>query len=258
VAAPEAAPAGLAEFLKAYLIPGSESLLLGLAAGALCLHLREPIARWGKRWLTLLAATYPEFAPDGEGDEAALDLELNPLTAVRRSHGNGDRGAWQWHGVLPHSERTISELSDSWPEAAGSGAAVWSAERAVVIVSGGSIRGRRRPAETEPMQELLLPASAERIRPIPSRAAREQAVNLARCCGNCGRALPAGHLPHPHAPRPGELRAEQRPEPRLGAACPGDPVLSGECAPSGALNASQAAPGDPGTGLLLAAAGPLP
>jgi hypothetical protein len=99
----------LAEFLKAYLIPGSESfLLLGLAAGALSLHLSESAARWGRRWLTLLTALYLALSSPlaARAMEAALDLELNPLTGCpAEPAAAGDRSAWRWHGVLPHSER---------------------------------------------------------------------------------------------------------------------------------------------------------
>jgi len=49
----------LAEFVKANLIPGSLAfLLLGLALGVILLYTGRRMARWGKVWLTSLAALY--------------------------------------------------------------------------------------------------------------------------------------------------------------------------------------------------------
>jgi uncharacterized SAM-binding protein YcdF (DUF218 family) len=178
----------LAEFLKAYLIPGSESfLLLGLAFGAALLYLRDRAARWGRRWLALLAAGYLVLSSPlaARALEAMLTLEVDPVRGPFSEPGPAAIVVLGGGTVTYRAEGgTISELSDA------SSLRLLEAVRLYgllhepwLVVSGGSPGGDQSiPPETEPMIQELLAAgiSQAQIRADPSSGStREQAVNLA-------------------------------------------------------------------------------
>jgi uncharacterized SAM-binding protein YcdF (DUF218 family) len=178
----------LAEFLKAYLIPGSESfLLLGLALGTVLLYLGDRAARWGRRWLALLAVGYLVLSSPlvARALEGALALDVNPVRGPFSEPGpaaivvlGGGTVSFRADGG------TISELSDATSlrllEAIRLNGLLhdpW------LVVSGGSPGGDETiPPETEPMIQELLEAGIpqQQIRADPaSGSTYEQAVNLA-------------------------------------------------------------------------------
>lgn len=172
----------IAELLKASLIPGSESfLLLGTAAGALLIHLREPAARWGRRWLAFLAFLYLLLSSPiaARSLEAALTLDIEPQPPISEFSAIVVLGG----GTVTYRTEAgaISELSEATSLRVLEAVRLyWLLEPQWLIVSGGS--SVQALPETVPMTQELIDAGipAERIRADPlSGSTREQAVNLA-------------------------------------------------------------------------------
>ena len=217
------------------------------------LYLRDSAARWGRRWLTLLAATYLALSSPlaARSLEAVLDLDVQsagdpaaePAAVAIVVLGGGTVSYRTASG-------TISELSDSTSLRLLEAVRLYELlNEPWLIVSGGSPSGDESvPPETEPMVQELLAAGipAARIRTDPvSGSTREQAVNLAGMIREL-RAEPFLLVTSPiHMRRAlASFRAEQLapvPAPSAQHAL-GHPVLRGGWLPHpAALDASQAA-----------------
>lgn len=171
----------LAELLKASLIPGSESfLLLGTAAGALLIHLREPIARWGRRWLAFLVTLYLLLSSPviARALEAALILDADTASVSSEFSAIVVLGG----GTVTYQSEAgaISEMSDATSLRVLEAVRLYRRlEPRWLVVSGGS--ATQSVPETVPMTQELIDAGipADRIQPDPiSGSTREQAVNL--------------------------------------------------------------------------------
>lgn len=176
------------EFIKAYLIPGSESfLLLGLLLGVILIYLSQATRKWGDVLLGGLAVLYLLMSMPivARGLEHALLDGSQPIRDV-----SGAGGA-ETIVVLAGGSATyragggeINELSDATSlrviEAARLFKLLGGAE---VLVSGGAgVEVGILTPESVPMQEELVAAGvpADRIRlESHSGSTREQAVNLA-------------------------------------------------------------------------------
>jgi uncharacterized SAM-binding protein YcdF (DUF218 family) len=178
----------IVEIVKDFLVPGSFAfLILGLTFGAVLLYLRKAGAKWGRRWLTLLAALYwllstPLYASalesllaDGyislshtEGLEAVTGIVVlgGGGTTYRASGGEVD--SLSEASILRALEgvRLYEMLEDPW-----------------VFVSGGiNQRDGRSSPESEALQQMMIEAGVPAKRIVlesTSSNTFEQAVNLA-------------------------------------------------------------------------------
>jgi uncharacterized SAM-binding protein YcdF (DUF218 family) len=175
------------EIIKDFLVPGSFAfLILGLTFGVVLLYLRGAGAKWGRRWLTLLAALYwllstPLYAraletilTDGYislshtgGLEAVTGVVvLGGGGATYRASG-GEVDSLSEASILRALEgvRVYKMLGDPW-----------------VFVSGGiNTRDGRSSPESEALQQMMVEAGVPAKRIVLESASRntfEQAVNL--------------------------------------------------------------------------------
>lgn len=178
---------GLIEFVKEFTIPGSVTfLMIGLTVGVVLLHARGRWPRWGKIWLTSLAASYWILSTSACAGtlEGLLSYGAHSIVEPEEARGADAIVILGGGSVSFRSKgREINVLSDASSLRVLEGARLYEMlDRPWVIVSGGmDERAGKLTAESEPMREALIEAGVSPDRILTeSQSANtfEQAANL--------------------------------------------------------------------------------